>query len=58
MQAAPGTSGSKVRLQKFLADAGVSSRRAGEAIILEGRVTVNGRVARASAAGWIRRMTG
>jgi pseudouridine synthase len=44
MQAAPVTSGSKVRLQKFLADAGVSSRRAGEAIILEGRVTVNGRV--------------
>ena len=32
-----------VRLQKFLADAGVASRRAGEQIILEGRVTVNGR---------------
>ena len=31
-----------VRLQKFLADAGVASRRAGEAIILAGRVTVNG----------------
>jgi pseudouridine synthase len=31
-----------LRLQKFLADAGVSSRRAGEQIILEGRVTVNG----------------
>jgi 23S rRNA pseudouridine2605 synthase len=32
-----------VRLQKFLADAGVASRRAAEAIIAEGRVTVNGR---------------
>src|SRR5256885_4116526 len=31
-----------VRLQKFLADAGVASRRAGELIILAGRVTVNG----------------
>ncbi len=31
-----------VRLQKFLADAGVASRRSGEAIILEGRVKVNG----------------
>ncbi|MFO1488609.1 MAG: pseudouridine synthase [Verrucomicrobiota bacterium] len=31
-----------VRLQKFLADAGIASRRAGEQIILEGRVTVNG----------------
>ena len=31
-----------VRLQKFLAEAGVASRRAGERIILEGRVTVNG----------------
>jgi pseudouridine synthase len=30
-----------VRLQKFLADAGVASRRASERIILEGRVTVN-----------------
>jgi 23S rRNA pseudouridine2605 synthase len=30
-----------VRLQKFLADAGVASRRAGEQLILEGRVTVN-----------------
>jgi 23S rRNA pseudouridine2605 synthase len=30
-----------VRLQKFLAEAGVASRRAGERIILEGRVTVN-----------------
>jgi len=31
-----------VRLQKFLADAGVASRRAGEEIILAGRVAVNG----------------
>ena len=31
-----------VRLQKFLADAGIASRRAGEKVILEGRVTVNG----------------
>jgi len=33
-----------VRLQKLLADAGIASRRAGEKIILEGRVTVNGTV--------------
>jgi 23S rRNA pseudouridine2605 synthase len=31
-----------VRLHKFLADAGVASRRAGEQYILDGRVTVNG----------------
>jgi 23S rRNA pseudouridine2605 synthase len=31
-----------IRLQKFLADAGVASRRAAEQIILEGRVAVNG----------------
>jgi 23S rRNA pseudouridine2605 synthase len=31
-----------VRLQKFLADAGVASRRASEQIILAGRVSVNG----------------
>jgi 23S rRNA pseudouridine2605 synthase len=31
-----------VRLQKFLADAGVASRRAGEQLILAGRVSVNG----------------
>ncbi len=31
-----------VRLQKFLAEAGVASRRAGEQIILSGRVAVNG----------------
>jgi 23S rRNA pseudouridine2605 synthase len=35
-----------VRLQKFLADAGVASRRAAEKIILEGRVSVNGQVVR------------
>lgn len=33
----------EVRLQKFLADAGVASRRASEQVILEGRVSVNGR---------------
>jgi 23S rRNA pseudouridine2605 synthase len=32
-----------VRLQKFLADAGVASRRAGEEIIRAGRVEVNGK---------------
>lgn len=32
----------RVRLQKFLAEAGVASRRASEQIILEGRVSVNG----------------
>jgi pseudouridine synthase len=35
-----------VRLQKFLAEAGVASRRAGEQFILDGRVAVNGRVIR------------
>ena len=35
-----------VRLQKFLADAGVASRRASEQIILDGRVTVNGTIVR------------
>lgn len=33
-----------IRLQKYLADAGVASRRAAEGIILERRVTVNGTV--------------
>ncbi len=37
---------SAVRLQKVLADAGVASRRASEQVILEGRVTVNGKPAR------------
>jgi len=31
-----------VRLQKILADAGIASRRASEAMILEGRVSVDG----------------
>jgi pseudouridine synthase len=35
-----------LRLQKLLADAGVASRRAGEKIILAGRVEVNGQPAR------------
>jgi pseudouridine synthase len=35
-----------VRLQKFLAEAGVASRRAAEQIILAGRVAVNGRPVR------------
>ena len=35
-----------VRLQKFLAEAGVASRRASEKIILEGRVSVNGHAIR------------
>jgi 23S rRNA pseudouridine2605 synthase len=34
------------RLQKFLAEAGVASRRAGEQIILAGRVAVNGQIVR------------
>jgi 23S rRNA pseudouridine2605 synthase len=34
-----------VRLQKFLAESGVASRRASEQVITAGRVTVNGRVA-------------
>ena len=35
-----------VRLQKFLADAGVASRRSGEQFILDGRVAVNGETVR------------
>lgn len=35
-----------VRLQKFLADAGVASRRASEQFILDGRVSVSGRIVR------------
>jgi len=34
----------KVRLQKYLSEAGVASRRASEQLIIEGRVAVNGRV--------------
>lgn len=36
----------KIRLQKFIADCGVTSRRKAETMILEGKVTVNGDVAR------------
>lgn len=36
----------KIRLQKFIADAGVASRRAGEQFILDGRVSVNGQTVR------------
>jgi 23S rRNA pseudouridine2605 synthase len=35
-----------IRLQKFLAEAGVASRRASEQVILEGRVAVNGATVR------------
>jgi 23S rRNA pseudouridine2605 synthase len=35
-----------VRLQKFLADAGLASRRSGEQLILAGRVEVNGQTVR------------
>jgi len=35
-----------IRLQKFLAEAGVASRRAGEQMILAGRVSVNGAIVR------------
>jgi 23S rRNA pseudouridine2605 synthase len=35
-----------VRLQKFLAEAGVASRRAGERMILQGRIAVNGQPVR------------
>lgn len=34
-----------IRLQKFLAQAGVASRRASEELIVAGRVTINGRIA-------------
>jgi 23S rRNA pseudouridine2605 synthase len=34
----------QIRLQVYLAHAGISSRRGGEKLIIEGRVTVNGRV--------------
>ena len=36
----------KIRLQVYLAHAGVASRRASEEIIAAGRVTVNGEVVR------------
>lgn len=34
-----------IRLQKIIADAGLASRRAAEALIAEGRVSVNGKIA-------------
>ena len=34
----------KIRLQLFLARAGIASRRAAEALITQGRVSVNGKV--------------
>jgi len=36
----------QIRLQKFLAEAGVASRRAAEQFILDGRVSVNGQIVR------------
>lgn len=44
--ATPPPKAGPVRLQKFLADAGLASRRAGEQLILAGRVAVNGEVVR------------
>jgi 23S rRNA pseudouridine2605 synthase len=41
--ASPKLSRNSLRLQKFLAQCGVASRRASEALIAAGRVTVNGR---------------
>lgn len=40
---APDTA-TRVRLQRFLADAGVASRRHAEEMVLEGRITINDRV--------------
>ena len=37
---------SEIRLQKFMADCGVASRRACETLIVDGRVKVNGKVVR------------
>lgn len=36
----------EIRLQKYLADAGIASRRKAEELILEGKITVNGNVVR------------
>ncbi len=46
MNESPTPEHERVRLQKFLASAGVGSRRACEAMILEGRIEVNGQVVR------------
>ena len=35
----------KIRLQKFMSEAGIASRRKSEELILDGKVKVNGRVA-------------
>jgi len=40
-----GSGGGTVRLQKFMADAGICSRRAAEALIARGEVWVNGKMA-------------
>jgi 23S rRNA pseudouridine2605 synthase len=40
------TEDAPVRIQKYLSQAGVASRREGEAMILDGRVSVNGEVVR------------
>lgn len=40
------TNSEKMRVQKFLSGAGVCSRRAGEDLMLQGRVQVNGKVCR------------
>ena len=37
---------SQMRLQKYLADSGVASRRGAEQLILAGRITVNGKISR------------
>lgn len=34
----------KIRLQKYLANAGIASRRKAEELILQGKVSVNGRI--------------
>ena len=36
----------EVRLQKYLADCGIASRRKAEELILQGKVKVNGNVVR------------
>ena len=36
----------EIRLQKFLAEAGIASRRKSEELIVDGKITVNGQVAK------------